>query len=222
MHGHDSTSRQNSRCRICPRQLSARFQASRQICAAARSLIMAHGQHHRLHDTSATHGRISPAPFTIRRQHAAPLRITAAIRQQQAPARCIQQAGKRAMLALGSAAVVLSSAVGMPTCKLQACMMWHVRTPRAEASANVGDRRPDAVDGSAGAGLATEEVADFAASGFIFRDTVHIIEQEDPQGGFRCASTLRSSAGMSHSHVHALSAVYVPNLCAVSASQCKA
>jgi hypothetical protein len=34
----------------------------------------------------------------------------------------------------------------------------------------------------AGAAQATEEVADFAASGLIFKDTVHVIEQEDPQG----------------------------------------
>jgi hypothetical protein len=78
------------------------------------------------------------------------------------------------------------------------------------------------MDDSAGAGHATEEVADFAASGFIFRDTVHIIEQEDPQGGVSCVFTFRSSAGISQCHAHGLRAVRVHDLFAVSALQCKA
>ena len=168
------------------------------------------------------HSRISPAPFTISRRQAAPLRIVAATRQQHAPACSIQQAGKRALLAIGSAAVVLSSAVGLPTSEMHACVMWHVCTTRAKSSAGIPNRCPDAVHDSAGAGQATEEVADFAASGFIFRDTVHIIEQEDPQGGVLRMSTFRSSVGISHRHVHDVSVVRFHDLCAVSGLQCKA
>jgi hypothetical protein len=88
---------------------------------------MAHVQHYRLHEASAADiGRIRPAPFTVCRRQAAPLRVVAATRQPQAPARCVQQAGKRALLAIGSAAVVLSSAIGLTMSGLHACAMRHV------------------------------------------------------------------------------------------------
>lgn len=133
MHQHYSSSSQKFRSRIClaiHQQVSADLQASQQIRAAVRSVAMAQIQHHKLQDTSAVHSRISPAPFSIGRRQATPLRIFAAARQQQMPAHCIQQAGKRVLLAIGSAAVVLSSAIGLPVPDQHACMMWHVVPPK--------------------------------------------------------------------------------------------
>lgn len=81
--------------------------------------------------------------------------------------------------------------IGAPECMIHET----IRTPSTAFA------QPDATQ-TLGAGMAhaTEKVADFTASGFLFKDSVNVIAQEDPQGAphtqlahFMCACGSASS-----------------------------